>query len=45
MSRKSIASMLAVYFIAITSYAFMVIMPNWCANPNVGGNSIVQPLC
>ena len=31
--------------IIFSGFLFNHNLPNWCANPNAGGNLVVQPLC
>ena len=36
---------IAIYIVAILSFAFMHNLPHWCANPQGNGNWMVVPLC
>ena len=45
MTERLLAHVLVAYVIAVTGGVFVYNLPNWCDNPDVGFNSIVQPLC
>ena len=45
MTERLLVQVLIAYVVATTGGVFVYNLPNWCANPDVGLNSIVQPLC
>lgn len=45
MKPLTLAITFVIYITVTMAYAFHQSLPHWCANPNVGGNHIVQPFC
>ena len=43
---KHIANLICIVTaIAVLTITWQQSLPNWCANPDVGGNNLVQPFC
>ena len=45
MTDRLLIQVLLAYVLATTGGIFVYNLPNWCANPDVGANWLVQPIC